>query len=249
MAEYKRAHWKDEIAYFDSVAAEREIRPLDRRIVERYSRPNGPRSIDFMFRVAGELRGKRVLEIGAGTGENALVLAALGAHVTALDISPVSLDVLSRRAVVTGVAERVQTVASAFEEYQPNQRFDLVWVDAFLHHVIPNLSIVLDQLANTVADGGRIVMSEPTSPRWLRRIRLRLPIPTDGTPGERPLEPGELKMIRARFPTLNIRYFAALSRFERFLPAPAQSLARADRVLLRLPLVKHLGGVAVMWTR
>jgi 2-polyprenyl-3-methyl-5-hydroxy-6-metoxy-1,4-benzoquinol methylase len=244
----ERSYWSDEIAYFDSVAETCQIVPLDTRIVERYANPSGIRSIDFMFRVAGDLKGKRVLDVGAGTGEDSLVLAALGARVTALDISPASLRVLEARARISKLSDRIHTMASPVEVFTPPSQFDLIWVHAFLHHVLPDLPRVLDTIVRSLAPGGRIVVSEPTAPRWLRRIRLRLPIPADGTPGERPLEPRELAMIAKAFARVKVRYFHGLSRLERVLPSrSSQVLARADAVLLQLPVIKRLGGVAVMW--
>ena len=246
---YEHSHWSDEIAYFDSIAGTRDVVPLDRQIVARYANPVGSRSIDFMFRVAGDFNGKRVLDVGAGTGEDSLVLAALGAEVTALDISPGSLRVLEQRAQMSGLVDRIKTFASPIEEFVALKQFDLVWVHAFLHHVIPNLPVALETITKSLAPGGRVVVSEPTSPRLLRRIRLMIPVPTDGTPGERPLEPSELATIAATFPGMKIRYFHGLSRLERILPSHrSQLLVRVDEIMLRLPLLRRLGGVAVMWT-
>jgi 2-polyprenyl-3-methyl-5-hydroxy-6-metoxy-1,4-benzoquinol methylase len=180
--------------------------------VARYRKPDGPWAIDFSYRLAGPLQGKRVLDVGAGTGENALVLAALGARVTAVDISSKSLEVLRQRAEISGLAARIETFCSPIEAYSTDEVFDVVWAEAFLHHVIPNLDLVLNSLETRIAPGGRILFSEPLAPRWLRRIRLLLPIQAHGTPGERPLEPMEIAIIQAHFPGMRKRSFYCLSR-------------------------------------
>jgi SAM-dependent methyltransferase len=46
---------------------------------------------DDELRLCGDLRGRRVLDLGCGSGENAIVLATRGAHVIALDTSKAQL--------------------------------------------------------------------------------------------------------------------------------------------------------------
>src|SRR5579884_2256726 len=171
-ADYDRSQWQSEAEFFDRKAAGQQIVPLDPGTVRRYADPTGPWHIDHCFRVAGDLRGRTVLDIGAGLGENSLVLAALGARVTALDISPGSLEVLRRRAEVSGLADRITTIVSPLEEWNSDQRFDLIWIDSFLHHVIPNLPLVLSRIRARLNEGGRIVVAEPYSPRLLRAFRM-----------------------------------------------------------------------------
>jgi 2-polyprenyl-3-methyl-5-hydroxy-6-metoxy-1,4-benzoquinol methylase len=82
------SQWVAEADFFDREAESYDVTPLKPEIRERYANGKGAWAIDFQFRIAGDLRGKRVLDVGAGTGENSLVLAALGAKATSIDISP-----------------------------------------------------------------------------------------------------------------------------------------------------------------
>ncbi len=241
------SQWAAEVQFFDREADSRGVTPLDPGVVERYAHPVLPWSIDFRFRVAGDLRGKRVLDVGAGTGENSLVLAALGANVTAIDISPKSLEVLRQRAELSGLSGRIETICKPLEEWHPQESFDIVWVDAFLHHVLSNLDFVLGQLRRFAGPHGRIIIAEPFSPYLLRQIRMALPISTNGTPGERPLNSSELRLIRTHFPAIRARHFLFLSRLQRFTPK-AEMFAAFDAAFLRLPVVKLLGGGIVLWT-
>jgi len=64
----------------------------------------------------------------------------------------------------------------------------------------------------------RFEFLEPVSIfKTLRRIRLLLPIPIDGTPDERPLELQDLRTIQREFRTVSSRYFGAATRVARFL--------------------------------
>ncbi|MGH9394330.1 MAG: class I SAM-dependent methyltransferase [Terriglobales bacterium] len=242
-----KSQWTAEAQFFDREAASQALTPLDPKIVERYARHTRHWAIDFQFALTGDLRGKRVLDVGAGMGENSLLLAALGAQVTAIDISPASLEVLRQRAELSGLSGRIETVCKPLEEWRPPESFDIVWVDAFLHHVLSNLPFVLEQLKSFAGARGRFILAEPFAPRRLRQLRMALPIPANGTPGERPLNRSELRLIRACFPGIRTRHFLFLSRLHRFTPR-AEMFTAFDGALLRLPVVKLLGGSVVMWT-
>jgi len=54
--------------------------------------------------------GTRVLEIGCGTGEDAVWLAKRGVHVVATDVSPAMLDVTRQKVERAGVADQVETL-------------------------------------------------------------------------------------------------------------------------------------------
>ena len=61
-------------------------------------------------RLAGLVRpGARVLEIGCGTGEDAVWLAERRAQVLATDVSPAMLDITTRKALARGVGSWVDT--------------------------------------------------------------------------------------------------------------------------------------------
>jgi SAM-dependent methyltransferase len=51
--------------------------------------------------------GQRVLEIGCGTGEEAIALAGHGVHVLATDLSPQMVELTRQKAVAAGLAESV----------------------------------------------------------------------------------------------------------------------------------------------
>ncbi|MGX5357803.1 class I SAM-dependent methyltransferase [Kocuria sp. KH4] len=68
-------------------------------MVETFLLPLGPRLVE----AAGIDPGRRVLDVGAGTGNASLPAAAAGARVTASDLTPELLDVGRRRAEAAGL--------------------------------------------------------------------------------------------------------------------------------------------------
>jgi hypothetical protein len=88
-----------------------------------------------------------------------------------------------------------------------------------LHHLIPALDATLATLIARGKPNALLLFSEPVSMwRWLRRLRLILPIAVHGTPDERPLEPAEIAILRKHVPDLQIRYHnGAVRMVNRFL--------------------------------
>jgi SAM-dependent methyltransferase len=58
---------------------------------------------DNDFRLCGDVKGKRVLDLGSGAGENAIAFATSGAHVIALDTSKAQLSLARKLAEVAEV--------------------------------------------------------------------------------------------------------------------------------------------------
>ena len=80
----------------------------------------------------GEIRG-RVLDVGCGTGENAIFFAGLGREAWGLDAAPIALEKARRKAVERGA--RVKFVlGDALRLDELGQRFDTI-TDCGLFHV------------------------------------------------------------------------------------------------------------------
>jgi 2-polyprenyl-3-methyl-5-hydroxy-6-metoxy-1,4-benzoquinol methylase len=259
------ARWASESDFFD-LMAERlaaHARPLDELTVQRYRETRRPWfNKEFRFQLMGDLRGKRVLDVGCGDGSNAILMARYGARVTGIDISPKSIELCHRRAELDGVGSNTQFICSPLETADLlDGSYDIIWGDGVLHHLIPELDGVMRQLVSYAKPGALFVFSEPVclSP-LLRRLRKRIPIHTDATPNERPLERAEMATIRRYLPHLELRWFSFLSRLDRFFlrhnnyersPLPrrlvADALGCADRAVLSVPGLQPLGGMCVMY--
>jgi len=264
----RETRWREEAAFFDDVAGRtsEESLPLDPLAVERYSRPVLRRRFnkEFRFRLLGDLEGKTVLDVGCGDGLNSVMLAKLGARVTGIDISPQAVEVARRRAEVNGVSDRVSPLAGPIEAIElPENSFDLVWADAVLHHVLDDLETVMDRLTRWVKPEGLLVFSEPVNLfPMLRRLRQRIPVKTDATPGERPLVAAEVRLVKRHLVDFGMRHYLLFGRLDRFIldhynyertallrRSIMNAIALIDYALLSVPAVNRLGGACVMYGR
>lgn len=264
----REERWKTEIEWFDEEAdnAMDTIALVDPLALERYGSSHLPRRFNkvFRFRQMGCLHGKRILDVGCGMGANAVQFAKLGARVTGIDISPKAIEVARERARLNGVEDRVTFECSPFENLTlTEERFDIVWGDAVLHHLIAELPSVLEKLTAVIAPNGLIVFSEPVNMnRALRRLRLMLPVPLEGTVGERPLEKAELDRVREYIPNIQFRFFRLFGRLDRFIltnnnyersailrRSASNMIALADWLLLSLPFFRSFASQVVMYGR
>ncbi|HLQ55744.1 MAG TPA: class I SAM-dependent methyltransferase [Streptosporangiaceae bacterium] len=96
----------------------------------------------------------RVLDVGCGTGEHALLAAAYGADAVGVDVSPRAIEQARGKAAARGVTARFE-VASALSLGQLAMTFDTV-IDSGLFHVFDDedRARYVTSLAPVVRSGG-----------------------------------------------------------------------------------------------
>jgi 2-polyprenyl-3-methyl-5-hydroxy-6-metoxy-1,4-benzoquinol methylase len=102
--------------------------------------------------------GKRVLEIGCGIGTDTMNFARAGAQVTAIDLSPKSLEVARQRAAVFGLEDRIRFYCGNSEELNqvvPVEPYDLVYSFGVIHHT-PHPERAIEQIKQYLAQNGEL---------------------------------------------------------------------------------------------
>lgn len=90
-----------------------------------------------------DVRGMRVLEVGAGTGRDSLELARRGAHVSILDFSTESLKLVSSQLATQEGGDRIQLIrGDAFGSPFPEGTFDLVFHQGLLEHFLDPMALL-----------------------------------------------------------------------------------------------------------
>jgi SAM-dependent methyltransferase len=223
----------------------------------------------FILSRMGDLRGKRLLDIGAGLGESSVYFALQGARVTMTDISPGMVQTgreLARRygVEVEGIISEAEDLGVAAET------FDIVYIANTIHHV-RDRDALFQKIHRALKPGGRFFSYDPLA--YNPAINVYRRIATEvRTEDETPLTRADLRLARRYFPgvqhrdfwistlLLFVKYYA-LDRvhpnqdryWKRILRETPQSLRwwtplRAiDAVLTRLPLMRWLAWNMVMW--
>lgn len=100
--------------------------------------------------------GKRVLEIGCGTGTDLLQFARGGACVTGLDLTPRSIEIARRRFAVYGCDGKF-AIGDAENLAFPDESFDLVYSFGVLHHA-PDTQRAINEAHRVLRRGGRAIV-------------------------------------------------------------------------------------------
>ena len=120
----------------------------------------------WVRRLADGIPHRRILDLGAGTGNGTVALAQrfLGAEVVALDVSEEMLGRVRRRALDLGLADRVRTVRADLDAGWPDlDPVDLVWASMSLHEVADPDRVLADAYA-TLHPGGLVALVEIDGP-------------------------------------------------------------------------------------
>lgn len=157
-----------------------KVRNLDHFLTDALATDTSWRGL-YVGGLREQLKGRKVLELGAGDGMNALVMAALGAEVFASDISERTPVIIEEAASRLKLSHRVQGYAGDLlaTNMFPNSSFDLVVGKGFLHHLDHDLEArFLELTAALLKPNGEARFFEPaTNSGALDRLRYLVPVP------------------------------------------------------------------------
>jgi SAM-dependent methyltransferase len=223
----------------------------------------------FILSRMGDLKGKRLLDIGAGLGESSVYFALQGAQVTMTDISPGMVRTGRELARKHGV--EIEGIVSQAEDLGvPADRYDFVYIANTIHHV-QDRDALFQKIHRALKPGGRFFSYDPVAYNPAINVYRRMATEVR-TEDESPLTLADLRLARKYFPDVQHREFwiSTLLLFvkyygvdhvhpnqdrywKRILRETPQSLRwwmplRAlDRALTRLPLARWLAWNMVMW--
>jgi SAM-dependent methyltransferase len=243
--------------------------PLDQIAVrEAFEAPTAVENRAILA-LMGDLKGKRLLDIGAGLGESSVYFALQGAEVTAVDISPGMVDCAVALGKLHGVT--INGVVQPGESLDvPKNYFDIVYVANTLHHVTDK-DRMFEQIRRALKRGGRFFSYDPICYNPVINVYRRMASQVR-TEDEAPLSFRDVSTAAKYFVKVEHREFWILTLllflkyylvdrvhpnqdryWKRILREKRETLGwwmpleRVDRVLTRIPLVRRLAWNMVMW--
>lgn len=226
----------------------------------------------FILRQLGDLRGKYLLDLGCGAGENSVYFAQRGARCVATDYSPGMVEVALKLAEANGVQVEGRVVNAMAIDF-PDNTFDIVYASNLLHH-IPDPHQVIKEMHRVLKPGGKACFWDPLKHNPVINVYRRIATKVR-TEDETPLDINIVKGIQrlfsqTRYDTFWIatlwiflqfyliervnpneeRYWKKIISEQARLEKTYRRLERVDRGLKKLPLVKRFAwNLAVVATK
>jgi SAM-dependent methyltransferase len=229
-------------------AAKFVLKPLERAQIDRYMNPPAgtPYGLEYAFHLLGDIRGKTVLDLGCGTGENIIPLLKRGARVIGIDISP-DLIAIARKRLQDANLEATLADGDAHDTGLPYESVDVIFSMALIHHL--DIPAAREEMWRILRKGGAIILKEPIRfSKGYARFRSLLPSRGDVSEYEHPLNREELAFMTEPFGVEGTRYFRLpfVPLVSRTLPSKRSAAWRADNwCIQRWPGSERFASVVV----
>jgi 2-polyprenyl-3-methyl-5-hydroxy-6-metoxy-1,4-benzoquinol methylase len=174
-----RDHFDDDATRFDAIYD--KDKGLAARFIDNYWRGVVQKRLELNVEKLEPLTGKKILDVGCGSGRFCLAFAHRGAaKVVGVDFAAAMIDIANRLAKEAGVAEQCDFRVGTFPEAiaESEGPFDASTANGFFDYVDQPVPIIARMRELTK---GRVIMSFPKAVEWripLRRVRFWL----KGTP-------------------------------------------------------------------
>lgn len=239
----------EETTFWDSAWGS-EKRTKETEMIDRYI----PRvSVEFSYSLLGNITGKKLLEIGCGSGYETVEFCQKGAEVTAIDFSTESIIAAKERCKKNNIKrvaiEKMNAESLCFED----NTFDRVYINKVLLHT--DKEKVLAECVRVLKRDGILVINEMLK-HWLFSFPYRTFSPY------RKSNPRYTTLNDIRKLNMEHKEFYLFSTFFLFLfyiPILSTSkfaytlftwIARLDTLLLKMfPFLRNFAWITVAWRR
>lgn len=128
--------WNDIASDFDAIYTGKEKSPIARAL-DRYFRKDIYQRFDWVMEKSGDVKGKRICDIGCGSGRFVTEFAKRGAaHVTGVDVAPEMLKLAQNLVTQDGVADVCDFVHTDVLNWKTDQKYDTTIAIGFWDYIM-----------------------------------------------------------------------------------------------------------------
>lgn len=228
-------HDQAEIERSAAEASKIVLKPIPQSELARYLNPDAktPFALEYAFHLLGNVRGKFVLDLGCGHGENTVALVARGGRVLGIDISP-DLIAIAQQRLRNEDFDATVRVGSAYQTGLPDESVDVIFCMALIHHL--DIRLAREEMWRILRPGGVVILKEPIRfSKAYARLRSLLPAREEISDFEHPLTAEELETMMQPFTVEGTRYFRLplVPLVSKILPSKINSAWRTGDWMLR----------------
>ena len=178
-------HWADSIN-------------IDEVIVDELFEASTSPENRIIIKKIGNIKGKKILELGCGAGEASVYFAKKGAEVTATDISNGMLEVVQKLAKEHNVTLLTKQSVSDNIDFG-DETFDIVYAANLLHHV--DILSTLREASRVLKKGGGLVSWDPIAHNPMINAYRKMATEVR-TRDEHPIKMKQLKLFSKYFSSI-----------------------------------------------
>jgi 2-polyprenyl-3-methyl-5-hydroxy-6-metoxy-1,4-benzoquinol methylase len=172
LGEKIRDHFDDDATRFDAIYDEKK--GVFARFVDNYWRGVVQKRLQLNVEKLRPLDGKKILDVGCGSGRFCIAFAKEGAKVVGVDFASAMIDIAKHLAKSHGVASRCDFRVGAFPDAIKSAEgpFDASTANGFFDYIDEPVPIITAMRELTQ---GKMIMSFPKAVEWrvpIRRLRF-----------------------------------------------------------------------------
>ena len=150
----------------------------------------------FILKHMGDVKGKHLLDLGCGAGENSVYFAKKGAVCVAADYSPGMVEVALHLAATNNVKIQGRTM-NAIALDCPDNSFDFVYAANLLHH-LPDPRAAILEMHRVLKPGGKACFWDPLKHNPIINVYRRIATKVR-TEDETPLDINIVNFVKSHF--------------------------------------------------
>lgn len=172
-----RRYFDEEAERFDAIY--RDQKRFPQKVVDRLFHEVIHRRFALTLEHCGRVEGKRVLEIGCGSGRYVVEFARRGAQVVGLDLAPAMIEIARSAAQQAGVSDQCRLEKADFSAWCEPHNFEISLAIGLFDYISDPFSM-LTKIRHVTTETG--VFSFPirwtlrSLPRWFRLTSRHCPV-------------------------------------------------------------------------